>query len=148
MDREAYQGARAFSITIATWERDRVFTDASEVARSRDVLGAAAKQEGFRLLAYCFMPDHLHLLVEGSDDSDLARFVKAFKQKKSFHHNRSTGRPLWQRSYHDHMLRSGDEVLPAVRYILDNPVVAGLVIDAARYPFLGGEVIEGELVAT
>jgi putative transposase len=148
MDREAYAGARAFSVTIATWQRERAFVDAAEVERSRGVLVAAAEQEHFRLLAYCFMPDHLHLVVEGSDDSDLARFVKSFKQKTSFERKRRVGRPLWQRSYYDHLLRSQDELEPAVRYVLDNPVLADLVDEAIEYPFLGGEVVEAELVAT
>ena len=94
------------------------------------------------------MPDHLHLLVEGSGASDLARFIKAFKQETSFDYKRRVGRVLWQRSYYDHVLRGPDELQPAVEYILGNPVKAGLVEDPSGFPFMGGELLAAALVAT
>jgi putative transposase len=112
------------------------------------MLQGAAHNTGFRLLAYCFMPDHLHLLVEGSGASDLARFIKAFKQETSFDYKRRVGRVLWQRSYYDHVLRGPDELRPAVEYILGNPVKAGLVEDPSGFPFMGGELLAAALVAT
>ena len=112
------------------------------------MLEDAALTTEFRLLAYCFMPDHLHLLVEGSEGSDLARLMKSFKQASSFDYKQRHGRPLWQRSYYDHVLRGPDELQPAVEYILGNPVRAGLVEDADTYPFSGGEIAGEMLVAT
>jgi len=118
-----------------------------QVQRYRKMLIDAAQNTGFCLLAYCFMPDHLHLLVEGSEGSDLAQLMKAFKQASSFEYKQRGGRPLWQRSYYDHVLRGPDELESAVEYILDNPARAGLVDDPRAYPFSGGEVRD-VLVAT
>ena len=148
LDRSVYRGPGMFSITATTWRRRRVFVDGAEVRRYQVELGECARTNGFVLLAYCFMPDHLHVLVEGSEGSDLARFVKAFKQASSFDYRRRIGRPLWQRSYYDHALRGEGELGAAVEYILGNPVRAGLVEDAAAYPFLGGQLLEEMLVAT
>jgi len=94
------------------------------------------------------MPDHLHLLVEGSDGSDLSRFMKAFKQTTSFHHKERTGRSLWQRSYYDHVIRNEEDAQRAFAYVLENPVRAGLVEDVDDYPFLGGVLVREMLVAT
>jgi putative transposase len=145
---ETYRGFGTFAVTVTTWQRQRVFSDAAQVQRTCEMLERAARTTGFTLLAYCFMPDHLHLLVEGSRDSDLAHFMKSFKQASSFEHKRRVGQPLWQRSYYDHVLRTEDEIGRAVDYILSNPVRAGLVDDAAAYPFLGGVVLRGTAVAT
>jgi putative transposase len=112
------------------------------------MLEDAARNAGFRLLAYCFMPDHLHLLVEGSEGSDLAQFMKEFKQASSFDYKRRTERPLWQRSYYDHVLRGPDDLRCALDYILENAVRAGLVDKPGAYPFSGGEVLREVLVAT
>jgi len=133
---------------VATYQQHPVFTHAAEVDRHRKVLEDAARNTGFRLLAYCFMPDHLHLLVEGSEGSDLARFMKEFKQVSSFDHKRRVGRPLWQRSYYDHMLRGPHELRPAIEYMLHNPVKARLVENPLSYPFLGGELLREVLMAT
>ena len=94
------------------------------------------------------MPDHLHMLVQASDGSHLAGFMKTFKQLTSFQHKRRTGRLLWQRSYYDHVLRGQHELQAAVDYIAYNPVRAGLVEAAADYPHSGGELMEQAQVAT
>jgi len=94
------------------------------------------------------MPDHLHLLAEGLEGSDLAELMKTFKQATAYDYRRRTGRPLWQRSYYDHVLRGSDELQPAIEHILENPIRAGLVDNPGAYPFSGGEVLRDMLVAT
>ncbi len=125
-----------------------MFISAAVVREYRIMLENAARCTGFRLLAYCFMPDRLHLLVEGSEGSDLAQPMKTFKQATSFSHKHRTGRVLWQRSYYDHVLRGPHDLRPAVEYSLANPVRAGLVEDPSEYPFSGGEMLGAMLVAT
>ena len=148
LDRDVYRSPGVFAVTVSTWGRQEVFADAVEVQHCYATLSRAASTGGFRLLAYCFMPDHLHLLVQGSEESDLAELMKKFKQASSFEHKQRTGRPLWQRSYYDHVLRGEKELGPAVQYILGNAVRAGLAQDPGDYPFLGGELLERTLVAT
>lgn len=87
------------------------------------------------------MPDHVHLLVEGtSDDSDLQEFVRVWKQQTSFAAKRSHGTALWQRGYYGHILRSDESLEQKVRYVLENPVRAGLVESPADYPWVGSFV--------
>jgi putative transposase len=62
------------------------------------------------------------------------------KQRAGFAFKQRTGRPLWQPSYHDHVLRDEEVLLKVVRYVLDNPVRAGLVTSPRDYPFLGSDV--------
>ncbi len=145
LHREVYDDHGVFAVTIATWRRRPVFTDADEVAHSLSMLEETARAMKFRLLAYCFMPDHLHILVEGSH---LPKFIKAFKQASSFDHKRRVGYLLWQRSYYDHVLRKAEDLPSSVEYILANPVRAALVDNIADYPHLGGELAREPMVAT
>ncbi len=147
LDREAYQGPFAFFVTATTSERQRAFVHADVVERCRLALEETALQRGFSLLAYCFMPDHLHLLLEGSDGTDLAAFMKAFKQRTSFEHKQRTGQALWQKSFFDHIIRNEQDQQEILAYIRENPVRAGLVEHFDEYPFLGG-ALKDVLVAT
>jgi putative transposase len=89
------------------------------------------------------MPDHVHLLVEAlRPDSDLRIFIKDFKQHTSFCYKRSSGHPLWQDSYHDHVLREDEESAAFARYVLGNPVRAGLVHSPLEWPYLFSERYE------
>jgi REP element-mobilizing transposase RayT len=92
----------------------------------------------FDVLAHCVMPDHLHPLLEGtSDDADLREAVRAWKQRTAYDWKQRTGTRLWQPGFHDRVMREGDETHLIVRYILHNPVRAGLVATAREYRWSG-----------
>lgn len=132
-----YVGPFAYSLTLVTRDRAPVFAHQVEVAAALDRLRRSCTQYGFSLHAYCFAPDHLHLLVSGNDGSSLQDFARHFKQLSGYRYKREHGAQLWQISYHDHVLRKGEDLLAAARYIWDNPVRAGLVQDRSGYRFSG-----------
>jgi len=134
-----YKGFRAYSITLATANRRQCFVDKAVVSRARGVLEEAAERHGFDLLCYCFMPDHLHALLQGKTEaSHLAAFVRAFKQRSGFEFSRDRAQDLWQRSYYDHVVRSHEVVGEVALYILENPVRRRLCDDWWRYHGSGG----------
>jgi putative transposase len=93
------------------------------------------------VLAYCFMPDHLHLLVEGeAEDSNLVGFAHAVKQRTGFAFRKRSVGPLWQKGYFEHVLRDEELTVVVARYILANPVRAGLCVEPKDYPFSGSLV--------
>ncbi len=111
-----------------------------------ELLFPTAQTHGFRVWAYCFMPDHLHLLVQGTMlRVSLPQFVREFKQRTSFAFRHQHRRPLWQRSYYDHVLRDDEDVLTVARYIFENPLRKGLVQEFRGYPFSGPPEILGTL---
>ena len=89
------------------------------------------------LHAYCFMPNHVHLLVSGSADSQLGAFVRLFKQLSGYAAKQKLGAPMWQISYYDHVLRHEEDLAHVARYIWNNPVRAGLVDVRSQYPYDG-----------
>lgn len=87
------------------------------------------------------MPDHLHLLVEGfSPSSNLITFMNKAKQATGYWFKTEHERPLWQTGYYDHVLRDDEDTLAVIRYVLANPVRAGLVERIDAYPFSGSDV--------
>jgi putative transposase len=98
------------------------------------------ERHGFAVLAYCFMPDHVHLLVEGVHvESNLQRFVRNWKQRTAFWFMREK-RGLVAAGYYEHILRSDESVQQKARYVLENPVRAGLVEHPGDYPWVGSFV--------
>ena len=132
-----YVGPFAYILTLVTRHRAPLFSDRAAVDAALDSLGRSCSRYRFLLHAYCFMPNHLHLLVSGSGDSSLADFVRHFKQLSGYWYKQEHGAQLWQISYHDHVLRNDEDLLGAARYIWDNPVRAGFVQDRSEYPFSG-----------
>ena len=64
----SYAGLHRYSLTICTSRRQQVFVNREAVDLVLWQLLQSASRSGFAVIAYCFMPDHLHLLVEGTDD--------------------------------------------------------------------------------
>ena len=128
-----YHGAYAYSVTIVTARRLPVFRDGALVGDCLRHLGISAGKYGFTTRAYCFMPDHLHLLLEGDEWSPLPRFVCHFKQLTGYAYSRATGKKLWQTSYWDHVLRGEEDIEALARYVRGNPVRAGIVADYRSY---------------
>jgi REP element-mobilizing transposase RayT len=105
---------------------------------------AAAKQD-IALLAYCYMPDHVHFLAEGkAENSDCLQFIARGKQYSGYHYKAKFGDRLWQRYRYEHTLRSDERAISVARYILENPVRAGLVSRIEDYLYSGSEVFSIE----
>jgi putative transposase len=89
------------------------------------------------------MPDHVHLLVQGqTEESDGRTFIKRAKQFSGFYYKQTFGRTLWQRYGFERVLRNDEPTLVVARYIIANPVRAGLVDRVEEYPFVGSCVYE------
>ena len=97
LKRFTYVGPFRYFLTICTRDRTAAFCSADTVHRTLMEFLRLSRHEQFALLAYCFMPDHVHLLVEGTrHDSDLAVFVQAAKRCSGTAYAAIHGRPLWQ----------------------------------------------------
>jgi putative transposase len=137
----SYLGPHQYSLTFCTRKRQRVFLDPDHVATTLTAIRKTALEEQFALLVYCVMPDHVHLLVEGlADTSDLRRFAKRAKQRAGAHYALHSGKPLWQEGYFEHVLRGEENAKTIARYIIENPVRAGLVNTPFEYPHIGSDV--------
>jgi REP element-mobilizing transposase RayT len=81
------------------------------------------------------MPDHLHWLVELHERS-LDELMRRIKSNSGRLINRRLGRegPLWQDGYHDRALRTDEDLQVAARYVVANPLRAGLVGRLGDYP--------------
>jgi putative transposase len=133
-----YIGLQRYFLTFCTAQRHACFITMDAVKCVRDQILQVAALFDMEEIAYCFMPDHVHLLVEGhSEASDALAFVHRAKQLSGYEFSRMFGRTLWQPSFNDRILRDDEATLSVARYIFENPVRAGLVKNPEDYPFLG-----------
>jgi len=139
----SYEGRRAYFLTLCTQGRRRVFADASLVSALIVALKSACDESAFAVYAFCFMPDHLHMILVGMrDSSSVATAVRTFKGRAAVRARQLGVIELWQKGYYDHVIRSGESLERIAAYIVMNPVRAGLVSDFMDWPFSGSFVIE------
>ena len=91
----------------------------------------------YRLLAWCIMPNHVHVIVEPGTDNPLDRIVHSWKSYSAQRANRLLVRndPFWHRDYFDRFMRDEDHLNRTIHYVENNPVKAGLISEAIEWPW-------------
>ena len=135
-----YSQAGCYFVTVCTQNRESLFWDVgAAISRpekpSLSPLGKTAEQAIRELPLhyphaavehYVVMPNHVHLLVTiGAADGrilsaptkSLSTMIAQMKRVVS----KAAGRPIWQKSYHDHIIRSETDFLSVWNYITGNP---------------------------
>ena len=140
LDGVSYVGLSSYFVTSCTLDRRQAFGRSDFCEECLREQSATSRRFGFAVIAYCFMPDHVHQLVEAASDvASLPEFVSMWKQRTGFAWRRRVGTALWQKGYWERILRSSDSMLPIARYVVENPVRAGLVTDIHDYPWVGSD---------
>ena len=82
----------------------------------------------YRLLAWCVMPNHVHVVVRLLPGNKLADVVDSWKSFTAKQANDVLERRgiFWQREYYDRLIRDTQELERAIRYVAENPAKAGL----------------------
>jgi putative transposase len=138
-----YIGRSWYFLTMVVEGRLDRFSGAGLVAENLRFLTEHAESKHFAISAYCFMPDHLHLLINGTEeDANLLAFGDGFKQVSAFTFKQRTGARLWQKKYHDHILRDDERWESVACYIWNNPVRKGLCKRAEDWPYSGSFVVD------
>ena len=126
---------RIYLLTTNTLGREPVFKD---VFLGRLVVGQfrQAQDQGFaNSLAWVVMPDHFHWLIElrKGSLSELMQRTKSLSAK-AVNLRLNNKISLWQRGFHDRALRREVDLVFMARYVVANPLRAGLVERLGDYP--------------
>lgn len=129
------QTGQIYLLTTVTHQRRPLFNDLTlgrllvEPLREAQVSGLAST------LCWVVMPDHLHWMVQLQDGS-LGRLMQRFKSRSAKRVNAVLGTQgqVWQKGYHDRAVRGEDDVQQMARYVVANPLRAGLVQRLGDYP--------------
>ena len=143
LDGISYVGYQRYFLTTCTDRRHKAFLN-DQVARDcvAQLLRTAASFD-FAIAAYCFMPNHAHVLAYGTSlKADLRAFVIDFKKRTAHAHSKRMNAKLWQSGYYEHVLRDDEATEAVARYIFENPIRAGLTKTVGEYPYAGSDLFD------
>jgi len=141
----AYTGVQRYFLTTCTHDRAEFFICDDIVHPVVDRILQSCRQCEMAMIAYCVMPDHVHMLVDGaSAASDFVRFASLAKQHTGYWFKQCFGARLWQKGYYEHILRDEESTEDVVFYIIANPVRKGLVERVENYPYWGSGICSRE----
>ena len=125
-----------YSVTTICRDRKRLFADAVVIGCLTDQIERLARDGIVENLAWVVMPDHVHWMF-ALRRGRLSDAVGLFKGRSAHAINNmlGTGGAVWQAGYYDHALRGDEDVAACARYLLENPIRAGLAGSIEEYPY-------------
>ncbi len=130
-------GGYVFHVLNRAVGRSRLFEKAADYDAFLRVLGEARERVPMRLLAYCLMPNHWHLVAWPEKDTDLSEWMRwltvTHTQRWHAHYPTAGTGPLYQGRFKSFPVQEDDHLLTLIRYVERNPLRAGLVQRAESY---------------
>jgi putative transposase len=153
----AAEGGHVYHVLNRANARMTIFDDDGDYIAFEKILTQAVERTNTRLLAYCVMPNHWHLVVWPRADDELSRFVGwlTLTHTQRWHaHRHSTGSGhVYQGRFKSFPIQEDDHFYTVVRYVERNAQRAGLVRRAERWRWGSlrrwsqGDAAERELLA-
>jgi putative transposase len=114
-----------------------VFHKDGDYAAFLGLLATAKRKFSVKVFGVCLMPNHFHLVLQPTTEATLSRFMQWWMTShvRRYHqHYRSHGH-VWQGRFKSFPIQQDGHLLTAIRYVLRNPVRAGLVEHAMDWPW-------------
>ncbi|HEU0187502.1 MAG TPA: transposase [Gallionellaceae bacterium] len=129
----------AYLITTVTRARRPLFVEMRPARLVINAIRYHAEQGHVEPLAYVLMPDHLHWMFVLREPLSLPKLMASVKGYSARQINRlmaeSDDSAVWQPGYHDHAVRQDEDLRAMARYVIANPIRAGLVKCVGDYPY-------------
>jgi len=125
-----------YLITTVTHQRSPVFAEYSRACAACRMFSSVLTRDHHTLLCWVLMPDHVHWLLQLGEDGDISKVVGKLKatSAKAVRRLGFAGQ-VWAAGFHDHALRNDEDLLAVARYVVANPLRAGLVRRVSEYPY-------------
>ena len=126
---------QTYLLTTVTRQRRTLFTDWATAAPVCALLHETRPWRGSQLLCWVLMPDHLHLLVSLGEVEPLSKLMQRMKALTARQAFSPAHGEVWSPGFHDRALRREEDIAAVARYVVMNPVRAGLVSRVGDYPY-------------
>jgi len=125
-----------YHLMFVTASRLPLFTDFYLARIVIKAMQRESQQAHVDSLAFTIMPDHCHWLIRLGDVKPLSVVINNIKSRSAREINRHSGSAgqVWQRGFFDRAIRREEDIVAIARYIVANPLRAGLVRSIADYP--------------
>ena len=116
--------------------KQNIFRDEQDFKKIKGLINDAKMQLSFEVYAYCFMTNHVHMLIKEKASGDISLIMKKILTRYAMWFNNKYHRSggLFEDRYKALAIEDDDYVCQAIRYIHYNPLVAGIANKLDEYP--------------
>ena len=122
-------------LTFSCYRRQPKFESPSACDTFLSALERVRQSHSLCVYGYVVMPEHVHLLVNEPECSDLAHAMQSLKQGVARRLALRAQEPFWMERYYDFNVWSERKFVEKLRYLHRNPVKRGLVARPEDWPW-------------
>lgn len=102
-----------------------------------DLMREANDRHPVKILAYCLMPNHFHMVLSPIKTDEFSKWVQWLMTShvRRYHRHYGTSGHIWQGRYKSFVIQGDNHLLTVLRYVEGNPVRAGLVGSVKEWPW-------------
>ena len=130
-------GGFVFHVLNRAAGRARLFDSEEDFLALETILEQARERSSTRLLSYCIMPNHWHLVLWPTRDGELSDYMRwvtvTHTQRCHAFHDTAGFGPLYQGRFKSFPVQHDEHLVTVCRYVERNPVRAGIVTSAAEW---------------
>ena len=117
--------------------RETIFHGRADYRDALTLMARAQERRHLRLLGFCLMPNHMHLVVWPENTNDMSRWMQWFLAVQTQRHNLRHGTVghLWQGRFKSFPIQQDGHLLTVLRYVERNALRADLVGRAEDWPW-------------
>lgn len=114
--------------------KEKIFVREEDKYNLKEILKTAVKEDAIKIVSYCFMDNHIHLVIK-SDIMDLSMAIKKINTKYAMVFNKKYGRVghVFQDRYKSQIIIDDTQILRVIRYVHNNPLKAKITKSLDSY---------------
>ncbi len=113
-------------------DKKAVFRKAYDYSAFLDLMLKAKERDPVKLIAYCLMPNHFHLVLSPGEEKSLSAWMQWLMTShvRRYHRHHESSGHVWQGRFKSFPIQNDGHMLVVMRYVEGNPVRAGLTLSA------------------
>ncbi len=136
-----------FHIVTQGINKSYIFENSSDIKYYINIMNLLSKDCEVKILAYCVMNNHTHMLVETEKVERLSKYMHRLNTKYAKYYNKKYNRVgyVFRNRYSSQGIYSEEQLYNCIMYIYNNPVKAGICEEAKDYPYSNYKEIKVKL---
>ncbi len=129
--------ASLFHVMTQGINKEYIFNNSEDIQWYLSVMSKLSEQYNIEIIAYCIMNNHVHMLLKAEDTKELGKYMQKLSMKYGRYYNNKYNRVgyVFRGRYKAEAIMDEKHMYNCIRYIYNNPVVAGICSEPKEYPY-------------
>lgn len=126
-----------FHVMTQGIEKSRIFDDTQDIKHYIQLIYKFAQSQNIKVVAYCIMNNHAHMLIKSESVEDLSKFMQRLNTSYAKYYNTKYSRVgfVFRDRFKAEGIYSERQMYTCINYIYNNPIKAGICSNPSKYPF-------------